>query len=492
MSLTIARDLPPGFFGEEQESTQSHAEKAAEDNSLENLNSLFQTMPGAEIPGESQSDGIDKRQFHKWSHPDKRGKSQALDILDLPIADDIIRRHQVILLHGKLYLYQNGFFKADNNDLLFKKVVRQYIYPELITDQRLTRVVKLLKADLDLNVEDSQINKQPKHWICFRNGFLDLKTMQMHAHDSKYRNTVQIPHEWIPEKDPSGSVTETFLKDFIKDPDDLEMFLQFSGLCMTTDMHFQKMMILTGNGGLGKSVLLRMLEWMIGSENISNLPLQSLNERFDPAFLFGKILNSYADLSSEDMRNTSGMKTIIGEDTIRAEIKGGDIFFFRPICKCIFSANRIPKSKDDKTFAYYRRLLIIHFKERAEHIPDLEEKLHNDIQSFISLAVLAAHRMYENGMILETENSKREVMELYFATDTVIAFITDCCEVNPEYKYDRDDLYSMYEMYCEREGRPALSRQGLYQNLREKGFSERFLNGRKRFIGLRFVQDHRS
>lgn len=435
---------------------------------------------------------IEKNKFHRWSTPAKDGSCKPLDILDLLIADDIIRSNNVFLLHGKLYLYEDGVYRNDSNDLIFKEIAKKYIYPELVTDQRLKRIVNLLKSDRSISIEDRQTNMYPKHWICFKNGFLDLKTMEMHPHNPKYNNTAMIPHDWDPDHNPYGSITETFLKDFIKDPDDLEMFLEFSGLSMTTDMHFQKMLILRGEGGLGKSVLLRMLDCMIGEENEAHLPLQNLNTRFDPLFLYGKILNSYGDLSSEDMQTTAGMKTITGEDTVRGEIKGGDVIFFKPICKCIFSANRIPKSKDDKTAAYYRRLLIIPFNQRAEYIEGLEEKLHDDIASFITLSVQAGHRMYAHGSILESENSKREVQALYLATDTVMAYITDCCEVGKDCKCSRDQLYSMYEMYCEREGRPSLSRQGFYQNLREKGFSERFLDGYKWFHGLRFIQDRRS
>ena len=455
--------------------------------------SLMQTAPNQVSVNQKNSDQtvIDRKQFHRWSAAGKGGECRPLDILDLPIAEAIIHSMDIFLLHGKLYLYENGYYKADMDDIIFKGIVKQYIYPELVTDQRLTRVIKLLKADRTIKVEDDDVNKYPKHWICFRNGFLDIKTFEMHPHNPKYRNTVMIPHEWNPDHDPSGKVTETFLKDFIKDPDDYEMFLEYAGLSMTPDMHFQKMLILRGDGGLGKSVLLRMTDWMIGSENISNLTLQNLNGRFDPAFLYGKILNYYADLSSEDMQSTSGIKTITGEDKVRAEIKGGDVFFFKPICKLIFSANRIPKSKDEKTVAYYRRLLIIAFSERAEHIDNLEDKLHSDIDSFITLAVNAAHRMYERGYILESENSMREVEDLYFASDTVKAYIKDCCVVGTDRKCSGDHLYSMYTMYCEREERPSLSRMGFYANLREKGYSQRIVDGYKWFYGIEFIEQNK-
>ena len=111
----------------------------------------------------------------------------------LLIAEDMILRNAMLLLHGKLYLYENGVYKQDEDDILCKDIVKQYIYPELVTDQRLNRVIKLLKAEKSIKTEDSEINKYPKHWICFKNGFLDLKTLEMHPHDPKYKNIALIP-----------------------------------------------------------------------------------------------------------------------------------------------------------------------------------------------------------------------------------------------------------------------------------------------------------
>jgi Family of unknown function (DUF5906) len=48
-------------------------------------------------------------------------------------------------------------------------------------------------------------------------------------------------------------------------------------------------------------------------------------------------------------------------DSIRAQNKFKDPFSFRNYAKLIFSANKIPESDDDSSYAYYRRWLIIEF-----------------------------------------------------------------------------------------------------------------------------------
>ena len=112
--------------------------------------------------------------------------------------------------------------------------------------------------------------------------------------------------------------------------------------------------------------------------------------------------------------------------------------------------------------------------QRAKEIPDLEEKLADDIQSFIWLCVHALHRMYESGKIIESDNSTRETAQLYADTDSVQAFITDCGYLvtgDPADRVNRKDLYHEYERYCEDEGRTQslYTPTGFYSNLRDKG-----------------------
>ena len=89
------------------------------------------------------------------------------------------------------------------------------------------------------------------------------------------------------------------------------------------------------------------------------MSLQNLNQRFHPTGLFGKLLNACADIPSTAMESVDIIKKAVGEDTLLYEEKGQDPTQFNSYAKLLFSANEMPLNLDDKTTAYYRRLLVL-------------------------------------------------------------------------------------------------------------------------------------
>lgn len=445
---------------------------------------------------EWRQENIDWRvDFHKWSRPDKNGKFHPTDTYDDRIVEDIINKNNMFRLFGKFYIQDKNipsYYRMDDDESLLRSMIADYIHEDIRTSTRINRIYNLFSAKPQLRVEECDINKCPKSWIVFRNKILDVRTMELHEHNPGYRCINVIPYDYNPGYVvPDDSIVKHFLESLIPDEDDRQMFLEFCGYSMTFDMSQQKLLMIRGQGGIGKSVLLRLHKKAVGDKNCSGLTLQNLNDRFSPAFLFGKLVNIYADTPSTDMDEINGIKTITGEDTIRAEYKGGDLFFFNPYCKLMYSTNRVPKSRDDKTNAYYRRLLILPIEKRAETIFGLEEKLAADIESYIHLCIDAVHQMYQRGYILESASSQREVLELYMATDSVKAFLHDRTEKDDNSRIERTALYQMYCDYCDEEGRERyqLSKNGFYQNLRDKGYGEVRGRTERYFVGIRPIPE---
>lgn len=395
------------------------------------------------------------------------------DIVDDMIANYIISKEHIIVIAGKPYIYKNGVYKKDEDGNILRYLIKSMILEELITINKINRVYQLIITNHKLKVDIDDVNKHPSEWINFKNGFLDVRTMQMVEHSPEYLSINQIPHEFQLNKFvPDNSIVLEFLHGIIKDPDDLEMLLEYIGYCMTVDTRLQKFLVITGLGGTGKSTIVRLVNNAIGKENISSLSLQDLNERFNATNLFGKILNSCADIPSKAMDQVDIIKKITGEDVIKGEYKGGAVFFFNSYAKLMFSANEIPISLDDKTNAYYRRFLILRIDKRCHTIPNLEKRLARSVDDFIYLAVQALHRMYMRGSLTESQNSIDNVMELYMYSDTVKAFIVDEMVVMADSKVEKGRFYENYGRYCEENERQALTKNGFYKNLRNKGYVE--------------------
>jgi len=406
-------------------------------------------------------------QFHKCS-----AKGVPIDIIDLTIVDYIKSTQKIILLAGEPYIYQDGVYTLDDAGARLKGLIKDCIFRDLVTISRIDRVYKLLLADAGLRHDIDGLNQHPTSWINCRNGMLDLMTLQLHPHDPKYYSINQVPFAWDPDyKAPEGSIMEEYLQAAIPKEDNRQMFMEYAGYCLSPYIGFQKYLIVTGNGGIGKSVLLGLIEGIVGPRNASALSLQSLAQRFYSRFLYGKLLNSCGDLSSEAMTDTGTLKLVTGEDPVQAEIKGGEVFHFHPYVKLLFSANRIPVTRDEQSDAFYRRLMILPLRQAEKYFPNLKERLRSDLATFFHLAVLAGSEAFRRGRLTESADSVYEVQDLHDRTDTVSAFLRKCAEKDPQVRTKTKDAYKVYEDYCLENDRNALSRTSFRANMKEKGFT---------------------
>lgn len=429
---------------------------------------------------EIMNTGEDLSQFHHFNN-----KGVPTSVYDFKIYEDISQKGGLFILGGVPYHYRSGVYVADLNGSILKTEIRKRIYPELIKSTTIDRVYRLFLSEAELQITTQDLNKYPQHWINFKNGFYDPIAQKIIPHDQKYRAINQIPHDYDPSAQLTGEEVERWLGLIVPQPDDREMLLQYIGYSMTRDTRFQKMLILLGMGGSGKSTLIRMDEKIIGSENISNISLKELSQRFASYGLLGKLLNSCADLEVSALEDTSVIKKILGEDSLRAEAKGKDAISFKNYAKLIFSTNELPLVLSEKTNGFYRRLLILNMNNQPEHKrADYLDLLETEIDYLISLAVKALERAYQQGYITESAGSREAVQSLRNDSDTVEAWISEECYRVMGARVERSQLYQMYDSFCFSSGRTSLSRNNFYRALRVKDIKEVKSNGLRFFEGI--------
>lgn len=428
---------------------------------------------------EGQDTCMDLQQFHNY---DENGKCTS--VCDVAIVEYLMDTEDMFVIDGIAFVYENGVFKEDANGIVLMNKIQACLYRNEIKAATIKRVYDLLIRQQALQSSFETVNNYPKWWINFKNGMLDVQEMKMHPHNPEYRSMNQIPHEFSfqPVK---GENTLKFLKEAVPDSGDRQMFYTYLGYCMTCDTSMQKFMMIKGEGGTGKSRLIALAEYIVGKPNYVNVSLADLNERFYPSNLFGKLMNSCADISTAPLNAVDVLKKCTGDDEIIFERKGMDANrSFRSYAKLLFSANKIPLNLDEKSNAFYRRLLILEMNVKPAKIDlRLDEKLQSEVQFSIFMAVRWLHEMYEKGHIPESENSKRLVNELYKDADSVKAWLEDCMKPAAGARCSRTVLYDLYDKYCEENDRQAIGRAKFYKNLVDKGYKE----GKDRTVG-RYIE----
>lgn len=409
--------------------------------------------------------------YHKLSD---KGKPTAP--FDIRIVEKVITAVPLFLLNGIPYVYKDGVYVEDADSAILKGHIQEYLYPQFIKHNILQSLSNLLVSRQGLAKQYYELNHHPKHWIHFKNGFLDVLERKMYPSDPAYYSMNQLPFEfnleWY-ENMPSGETMERFLAASVPDEADRKMMWQYAGYCMTTDTRFQKFLMMQGRGGTGKSVLISVIQHMIGLRNCASISLQDLNRRFYPTGLFCKLLNACADISSKAMESVDTIKKAVGEDTLLYEKKGKDATQFESYAKLLYSANELPMNQDEKSNAFYRRLMILEMDqvispEKREQ--NLKEKLFCEMPYIILQSVLALEEVYQEGGFSESENSKNAVNDLYRKADSIKAFLEDKVEKKEGNVIRRSMMYEVYCNYCEEKERQHHKKSRFFELMERKGF----------------------
>lgn len=408
-------------------------------------------------------------------------------VFDYAIFEYIRTERDLFVMGGTPFIYSHGVYEADENGSRLKTMIRELIYPEFVKSTTIKRVYDLFVSAAELQMTFDRLNDYPASWINFRNGFYDPVTKQMLPHSPKYKAINQIPHEYKPGATLTGEAIEGWLQFIVTAPDDREMLLQFAGLSLTKDTRQQKFLVLNGEGGSGKSTVIRMIESMVGGVNVSNISLTDLQQRFASYGLLGKLLNSCADLEISALEDTSTLKKCLGEDTLRGEQKGKDAISFKSYAKLVFSTNELPIVKSEKTNGFFRRLLVLPMdKLPPRKRSDFFDELSGQLDYFIHLCVQALERMYQDGHLTESRSSKEAVAQLRCDSDTVQAFLTDETARKQGSRIERTSLYRSYQDYCFESDRQTLTRNNFYKSMRMKGYSEITSCGIRYFESISF------
>lgn len=125
--------------------------------------------------------------------------------------------------------------------------------------------------------------------------------------------------------------------------------------------------------------------------------------------------NTYGDLPPEAIMDTSKFKSLVdGGEALDAEKKYHDPYTFKNKAKLIFSANHIPDTTD-KSYGYFRRWILIHFKRVFDAIDDVKglgEQLvmdEQEIEGMILLAFDGLKMLQEEGGSLENRATDKDI-----------------------------------------------------------------------------------
>ena len=364
----------------------------------------------------------------------------------------------------EIYCYNSGSYEPKGEPII-KDHVEQFLEEETREHYK-KEVIGYIR---DKNYQERTIFNSDKFLINLENGIYDIKHNAFIEHDPKYHFLSKIPIEY--NKKAKIKKTKQFLKQVLK-TEDIKRLQEIFGYCLYREYHIQKAFMFLGEGANGKSTILNLLKCMLGNHNVSSVSLQELCEnRFAPSNLYGKLANIYPDLPDKTLTKTGMFKILTGGDTISAEQKFKDYFNFINYSKLIFSANKLPESRDD-TNAYFRRWEFVNFPytfygDKCD--TKIIEKIttEKELSGLFNWSLTGLRRLLKNGCFTDSR-SVDEMREKYQRlASPIAAFVMDCLEIRPEKYIIKDDLYRCFAEYCVKKGLPVIQKNVFSMKLHE-------------------------
>jgi P4 family phage/plasmid primase-like protien len=369
------------------------------------------------------------------------------------LVDSIMKEHIFVTMtdNEQTYCFNGKIYLPDQEWIIKEKC--RLIEPKIKTYE-IQEVINYIK---DSTYRSREIFDSNPDFIVLENGILNIHILELKPHSPNHCSLSMLPVRYNPEAQcPQFS---KFLNDILlSDKKQVNTMLQFIGYCLYNSAKFEKAALFIGKGDNGKSTLLNALDIFFGRQNISHTSLQDLSggNRYAAADLYGKMVNTFADLKAEKLKDTGPFKMLVSGDWCRAERKYGQPFHFQNRAKLIFSCNTIPQS-NDTGYAYFKRWLIFHFQrvftgeERDTRLLD-NITTPEELSGLLNLALQSLRKLIEDNGFVDADNI--ETVEETYETNssTVAEFVHDTCKITKDgdeeaYVVCRD-LYDFYVKYC--------------------------------------------
>jgi len=231
------------------------------------------------------------------------------------------------------------------------------------------------------------------------------------------------------------------------------------------DLH--KAIMLIGRGRNGKSTYIRLIEHIVGEENVTHVSLQKLtnpeHSRFNTALLYHKLVNTYGDIPREALRETSEFKILTGEDVTCADRKYRSPVCFKNYAKLIFASNELPKV-EDPTDAFWRRWLVIEFPNQFDRDPTFFERTftEEEIEGVILVSLIAFRNAWRRGKFTGEEKESEIYKTWRRNADPIVGCLEALLEgevegyrarLDPNARTEAPKLYQACVKYWYKEGK---------------------------------------
>ena len=401
------------------------------------------------------------------------GKKGKMPDMNLPIWFDGQNINEALFceefLRERRIIFANGAFFTPDGRVTDDLPLRGEIYNKLKfcavnnIPRKITNILEVLK--LEAQVPDFPPEQDRIH---VANGTLLQNGTFTEGRPAIVRS--RLPVAYNPDA-PAPVVWLNFLDDLLH-TEDIPTLQEFIGYCLIPSNKGQRMMVIKGNGGEGKSQIGAVLSAIFGM-NMKDGSIGKISEnRFARADLEHILLCVDDDMRMEALRQTNYVKSIVtAQGKMDLERKGKQSYQGWMFARLLAFSNGDLQALYDRSDGFYRRQLVLTTKEkpvdRADD-PDLAEKMKAEAEGIFLWALEGLQRLVANNFKFTESQRTRDNREAvkrdsnnvfdFLESEGYIRLKADCT-------ISSKDLYEIYRMWCEENNLTPLKRRSFSESV---------------------------
>lgn len=328
---------------------------------------------------------------------------------------------------------------------------------------------------------------------------------KLHAHNKKDNLHYVLPFEYLP--DATCPIFDSYLSYCLPDEKKRMVLQEYLGYVFTPNevCNLEKCLILYGEGSNGKSVLYRVVNAILGKENISSYSIPQITDKhkgeYYVANLINKLLNYCSDTKGA-FDDTGVFKQLVSGERVTGRHPAGRPIEFVNNAKFIFNVNVLPTTPEN-VHGFYRRFEIIDFNvtiEEEKKDRQLPSKIiENELPGVFNWILVGLERLLLNKRLTECKANNQALERFKIKSNNVLEFLTkDGFEVvnNIERGMVFNELFQNYQSWISESGGQAVNKSIFKERIDgiklegKQVFRNEKCNGNKHRINIIKKQDN--
>jgi P4 family phage/plasmid primase-like protien len=222
-------------------------------------------------------------------------------------------------------------------------------------------------------------------------------------------------------------------------------------------LKLERLLWLVGPGANGKSTFLRIVRYVIGEKATSAVGIEAFSggETFRLQPTLYKLANFCNDASVRRKGNVAALNNYVSNDPFTINRKFKEQLTIEPSTVLFFASNPEPLV-DDASDAFWRRLLLVHCRQRlseTEMDPRLLHKLRAEASGILNWMLAGIPPLVARGRFDVPESVRSSVAALKLQVNAARMFLAEKVEAGEADSFiPRDQLMAAFRMWCEENG----------------------------------------